>query len=165
MCLHFLGLQILTSGVRSHFLALGKVQDFKPRAHDKRCLQMCLHPQARTPFPQCSSAFFLSSSTKLLLYLCYVSHGLVTHATSSFSALLNLLSPSYVFLFTGHTGSLHQGVNFSFSFSSFLQCWARYLNPLHFQYSFSCLPSNFALSEARACFSLSKLLMMLWYYC
>jgi len=44
MCLRFLGLRILSSGVRSHFLALGKVWDFEPGARDKGCLWMCLRP-------------------------------------------------------------------------------------------------------------------------
>jgi len=57
------------------------------------------------------------------------------------------------------------GVGFPFFLSSFLQCWAQCPNPLHFQHSLSCFPSNFALSEVRACFSLSKLLMMWWYCC
>ena len=57
------------------------------------------------PFLQCSSALFLSSSIELLLHFpCYASHGLVTYTASFSSALLNLLSFSCAFPFTGYAG-------------------------------------------------------------
>ena len=59
------------------------------------------------PLPQCSSTLFLSFSTKLLLYPCCASHGLTTCTASSSSTLLNLLSPSCTFPFTGHTGPFY----------------------------------------------------------
>ena len=51
-------------------------------------------------------------------------------------------------------------VSFPFFSSSFLQYWAQCLNLLHFQHTLSHFSSNFALSEARACFSLSRLLII-----
>ena len=47
----------------------------------------------------------------------------------------------------------------------FLQFQTRYPNPLQLQHSFSLFSSNFVLNEAKAYFSLSKLLMRELYYC
>jgi len=59
MCLRFLGLRILISGVRSHFLALGKVWDFEPGARDKGCLWMCLRPRDFTIFSTLPGTFLI----------------------------------------------------------------------------------------------------------
>ena len=59
------------------------------------------HTFSGTPLPQCSSALLLNSATKLLFHSYCTSYGLATCTTSSFSVLLNLLSLSCAFPFTG----------------------------------------------------------------
>ena len=167
--------------------------------------------------PQYHSALFLNVSHELLSYSSCCAFPSVGHTTSLPSTLLNLLSPSCAFPFTGHAGlfspfflfihnghSLHLcpfsphlkhftpavlillivfsstlhcitlllkisnlfwGVVALFPSSfSFLQFWARYPNPLQHLHNFLFLPSNSALILARACFSLSRLLMRVLYW-
>ena len=60
-----------------------------------------------TPFLQCSSALFLSSSTKLLLHPCCAFCGLAICAASPSSTLLNFLPSSCTFPFAGHASSFY----------------------------------------------------------
>ena len=185
------------------------------------------HASLRTPFLQCSSAFFLSSSIELLFPPCCTSPYTGCAALPS-STLLSLFSPSCTFFLMGRAGLLSLWCAFSsfghatlFTFLShrghhlhlcpssphlkhftatiliflivlsstlycitllfkisnlfwgivapfpssflFLQFWARCPNPLHRQHNFPLLLSISTLNLARACFSLSKLLIRDWY--
>ena len=74
------------------------------------------------PFPQCSSALFLNSSTELFFHPCCTSHGLAMYTTSSFSTLLSLFSPSCTFSLMGCTGLL-----FCYTFCGVATCIAFFI--------------------------------------
>jgi len=116
-------------------------------------------------FPFCLSTSIFGHS-----YLQYPTLQYLKHFTSStlfyYLTSTSFFIPHYITL-VANILYLFWGFSlFSFSFFFFvLQLWARYLNFLQFQHSFSLFPSNYALSKAKACFSLSMLLRRLLYCC
>jgi len=110
----------------------------------------------------CSCTFLYGECTGF--FFCYTFYGLTTHA--AFSSCLLIVTPStpYFIALLVNTSNLFWGMTFPL-FSSFLQLWARCLNFSYCQHSLSLFSSSFALNEARAHFSLSKLLRHWLYSC
>ena len=118
-------------------------------------------------------AFPLSGCATLFAFFSYRGHSL--HLCPSFPHLKHLIATVLILLTTLSSTphcitlllkilNLFWGVTTSFSsFFSFLQFQARCLNPLQLLQSFPFLSSNFTLSLARACFSLSRLLNKVLY--
>ena len=118
-------------------------------------------------FTMCAtfSSFFLFFHTGHSLHLCPSSLHSKYFTPAILIILTTLPSTPHCITLLFNTSNLFWGTTIPFSsLLLFLQFQARCPNPLQYLYNFPFLPSNSALILARACFSLSRLLMRVLYW-